>query len=645
MLRTKLFIWFAVLVLLFGGLSAYVGIQIINDRVIEEAQTRVRLNLSSAWALYNFHLQEIETVLKLAAVKEVVVEMAEGGKWNDPEVCSRMEKIRTGFGLDFLDIVGSNGKVMMRTTQPNVTGDFKATEPAIASALKGEVMTCMSVISGEDMKREGENLAEKAYIELEDTPRARRTDRKEESRGMVMTCAAPIRKGMQVLGAVYGGVLVNRNNEMVDRIRDVVFRNEQYKGIPTGTATIFLNDSRIATTVRLSNGNRAIGTRASKEVADRVLDNGLPWIGDAYVLKDTYLSAYEPIKDGMGRIIGMLYVGILKQPFLDIGHSIIVRYVYLSIFVLLVSLVLAFIIAGRLAKPIHQLVEASNRMSNGEVHAPITARGSCRETDLLVSAFNDMTFTLAEREQKLKALNRSYMETLGFVSHELKSPVATIMNYVYLLREKKLGQLNEKQEKAVRAIDRGGTRLIEMVRHYLNLSRIENHEVQPVPTKVAVFDEVLKPIFDSAEAELAANNMTLINNVGTDIVLNVDINMIREVFENLLNNALKYGRQGGAIQVNSKFAGYFIEFSFRNDGEGIAEDKYDEIFQKFTRIASSETVKKQRGTGLGLFITKYIVEAHGGKIRVTSKPGEWAEFILTLPAWQESGSYNRVYPT
>ena len=103
MLRTKLFIWFAVLVLLFGGLSAYVGIQIINDRVIEEAQTRVRLNLSSAWALYNFHLQEIETVLKLAAVKEVVVEMAEGGKWNDPEVCSRMEKIRTGFGLDFLE--------------------------------------------------------------------------------------------------------------------------------------------------------------------------------------------------------------------------------------------------------------------------------------------------------------------------------------------------------------------------------------------------------------------------------------------------------------------------------------------------------------------------------------------------------------
>ena len=639
MLRTKLFIWFALLVILFGVLSAYVGIKIINDRVIEEAQTRVSLNLSSAWALYNCRLQEVEIVLKLAANKEVVLEMAEGGKWTDPEVCNRLEKIRAGFGLDFLDVVGPDGKVMLRTTQPNIVGDYKTAEPAIVSALKGESMACMSAISNTDLKREGDNLAEKAYIELEDSPRARRTDRKEESRGMVMTCAAPIRKGVQVLGAVYGGVLVNRNNEMVDRIRDVVFRNEQYKGVPTGTATIFLNDSRIATTVRLRNGNRAIGTRASKEVADRVLDNGLPWIGDAYVLKDLYLTAYEPIKDGVGQTIGMLYVGILKQPFLDIGHSIIVRYVFLSIFVLLVSLVLAFLIAGRLAKPIHQLVEASNKMSNGDMHKPIMDKGTCREIELLVSAFNDMTSTLAEREQKLKALNRSYMETLGFVSHELKSPVATIMNYVYLLREKKLGQLTEKQEKAVRAIDRGGTRLIEMVRHYLNLSRIENNEVQPTCTKVALLDEVLKPIFDSADAELAANQMNLINNVGADVVLNVDVNMIREVFENLLNNALKYGRQGGAIQLNTKRIGDFVEFLFRNDGEGIPEDKYDAIFQKFSRIASSEAVKRQRGTGLGLFITKFIVEAHGGAIRVESKHGEWAEFIFTLPVWKETGGH------
>jgi len=639
MLRTKLFKWFAALVLLFGVLSAFVGIRIINERVIEEAQTRVRLNLSSAWALYNCRLSELEIVLKLAASKEVVVDMAEGGKWTDADVHSRLEKIRTGFGLDFLDVLAPDGRVMVRTTQPGTTGDFRISDPAVASALKGEPMTCMGVMSGSDLQREGDGLAERAFIELEDTPRARRSIKKEESRGMVMICAAPIRKGAQIVGAVYGGILINRNNELVDRIRDVVFKNEQYKGTPLGTATIFLNDCRIATTVRQENGNRAIGTRAYKEVADRVLDNGLPWIGDAPVLNNVYITAYEPIKDGLGQVKGMLYVGTLKQPFLDIGHGIILRYIYISVFVLLVSLVLAFIIAGKIARPIHQLVAASNNMTNGDGHKPVTARGTCRETDLLIKAFNEMTARLAEREQKLKALNRSYMETLGFVSHELKSPVAAIMNYVYLLREKKLGELTEKQGKAVNAIDRGGTRLIELVKHYLNLSRIENHEVQPVLTKVMLLDEVIKPLLDSVDLELAANKMTLVNNVGPNVILHADMNIVREIFENLVGNAIKYGRQGGKVQLSARSAGAFVEFSVKNEGEGIPEDKLTEIFQKFTRLSSSETVKKQRGTGLGLFITKSIVEAHGGTIRAASRQGEWADFIFTLPVWDAKGGH------
>jgi len=639
MLRTKLFIWFAVLVLLFGSLSAYVGIRIINDRVIEEAQTRVRLDLSSAWALYNGRLREIEIVLKLAATKEVVVAMAESGKWNDPDVQSRLEKIRVSFGLDFLDILDPDGRVMLRTTKAGGTGDFKTSDPAVTAALKGEGLTCMGVISNSDLKRESESLAERAFIEIDDTPRARRSEKHEESRGMIMTGAAPIRKGVQVLGAIYGGVLVNRNNEIVDLIRDVVFKKEQYKGSPIGTATIFLNDTRIATTVRRENGNRAIGTRASKEVADRVLDNGMPWIGDAYVLKDLYLTAYEPIKDGMGQVIGMLYVGILKQPFLDIGHGIIIRYIYISIFVLLVSLIIAFIIANRIARPIHQLVEASHKLSNGDGPHPLEARGTCRETDLLIKAFNKMTATLAEREQKLIALNRSYMETLGFVSHELKSPVATIMNYVYLLREKKLGPLNEKQEKAVRAIDRGGARLIEMVRHYLNLSRIENHEVQPLPARIMLLEDVIKPLLDSLDPDFSTNKMTVVNKIGVDIALNADANMVREVFENLISNAVKYGRQGGNIEISSRLLGEFAEFSIKNDGEGIPEDKFDEIFQKFNRLQSSDVAKRQKGTGLGLFITKYIVEAHGGRIFVRSVPGKWVEFVLTLPVWKEEGAH------
>jgi two-component system NtrC family sensor kinase len=623
---------------IFSILSAVVGVQTLHNRVLEEAQARVRLDLSSAWAVYNSQLRQIETILKLAATKELVVDAFDSQKWDSPELTARLEKLRVNFGLDFLSLVSDEGRVVLRTTPPFARGDYRGTEPALSRALGGETLSCMSVWSADELTREAEGLAEQAFLELENTRYARRTQKEVETRGMVMLGAVPVEKAGRVLGVVYGGMIVNRDYDLIDRMQDVVYKNERYKGAPLGTATIFLHDTRIATTVRLANGNRAIGTRVSKEVADRVLDNGHPWVGEAFVVNDRYLSAYEPIRDARARIIGMLYVGILKRPFQDYGRSVAVRYLVLSLFVLLVGLVLAFITAGRLAQPIHGLVEASNCMQSGERPPPVSANGACDEVEALIVAFNRMAETLAEREERLKALNRNYMETLGFVSHELKSPVATILNYVYLMKGRKIGELTEKQAKAVSVIDSNSHRLVEMVRHYLNLARIENRELQPVLTKVPVLDEVLMPIRDGAESDLGTKAMKLTMDVGADVTLRADLNMVREVFENLLSNAIKYGRQGGEIIVKAAVEGSWVRFGVRNEGEGIPAEKCGELFQKFSRLEGSAAVKQQKGTGLGLFITKHIVDAHGGTITVNSESGAWAEFTFTLPKYEEEGS-------
>jgi signal transduction histidine kinase len=223
------------------------------------------------------------------------------------------------------------------------------------------------------------------------------------------------------------------------------------------------------------------------------------------------------------------------------------------------------------------------------------------------------------------------METLGFVSHELKSPVATIMNYAYLFRQGKLGPVSERQAKAINAIESGSKRLVEMVRHYLNLSRIENRELAPVRTRVAVMEDVLAPLLETAEADVEARRMRLVCEVAPDVVLHADVNMMREVFENLLSNAVKYGRDGGEIRLSCRPEGAFASFAVRNEGEGIPADKLEAIFQKFSRLEGRDAVKRQRGTGLGLFITKNIVEAHGGAIHAASQEGQWAEFAFTLP--------------
>jgi C4-dicarboxylate-specific signal transduction histidine kinase len=145
MLRTKLFRGFALIVLLFSVLSILVGARTIKRHMVAEAQTRARLDLSSAWAVYNAKMEEIATVLRLAATKEVVVQACAARDWANEEVRIRLEKIRAGFGLDFLDIVAPEGKVVARMAPPYATGDVKVSDRAVSRALRGEAFSCMAV--------------------------------------------------------------------------------------------------------------------------------------------------------------------------------------------------------------------------------------------------------------------------------------------------------------------------------------------------------------------------------------------------------------------------------------------------------------------------------------------------------------------
>ncbi len=469
---------------------------------------------------------------------------------------------------------------------------------------------------------------------------------------MAMVAAAPVEKNGRVIGAIYVGALLNRNEGIVDRIQAMVFGPERYDGMALGTVTVFLADTRIATTVRFENGNRAIGTRVSAEVADRVLDNGLGWADRAFVVRDWYLTAYDPIRDPQGTVIGMLYVGTLERPFRDMNRAIVMRYSALVAVALVVALAIAMFIAGRLARPLHRLAEQADRMRHGQPYDPVPCNRACVETVGLIQAFNEMAATLTDRgrqlqeandqlgrtNESLKGLNAHYMETLQFVSHELNSPLSSIMNYAYMLRQGLLGPLTEKQTGALEVVSDNLKRVTEMIRHYLNLSRIESGEIQPVPTRVVVREEVIAPILASLQSEIQARKLRVEDLVGPKVALQADPNMTREVFENLLGNAVKFSRDGGLISLNGRVDGQWAEFSIRNEGEGIPEERRGELFQKFSRIETGEPKKARRGTGLGLFICKKIVEAHGGCISVVSEVGRWTEFRCTLPVGRETGN-------
>jgi len=640
MIRTRLFLNFGFLIVGIVLLSSFIGVQVTRKQIIQRAENQVRSDLNSAWSVLNSEMEKIETVLRLAVDNHDLVDAGMKKEWDDTELRSLLEILRVRFELDFLSIVSPSGKVVLRTAPPYHIGDYMLTQPAVEGALKGEEVSTLTLLPVQKLRHENEDLSEQAFVTFEETPRARLIQKEFESRGMTVMSAVPLMRHNQILGAVYGGVLLNRNEKLVTKIKESVFRNEKYNGTSIGSVTIFLHDCRISTTVRDKNGLIAIGTRVSKEVADRVLDNGLSWLGRAFVVNDWYLTAYDPIRNARNEVIGMLFVGILEKPFTNMIKNILMQFVALLLGGLVLTLVVAYLMASHISKPLHLLAQQTNRLRKGEKPQKVDYAKCSLETQSLIDGFNDMAAELVQREASLKevntslsALNKSYMETLGFISHELKTPLGCIMNYVYLLSECKLGDLNERQLNAIKKVDINAKRITEMVRHYLNLSRIENKELSPRRTRLDVNTEIIKPLIDSFELSAQERNVEIINNIPSDTLIHADYNMTTEVFENMVSNAIKYGNENGFITMSSRKIGDKVEFRVKNTGNGIPKEHQSTIFNKFSRVDNSPEGKKKRGSGLGLFITKHIVTAHGGEISLQSVEGQYTEFIFTLPVY------------
>ena len=149
-----------------------------------------------------------------------------------------------------------------------------------------------------------------------------------------------------LIGVLYDGNLLNRNYKIVDRVKEIVYQEVKYKGKDIGTATIFQGDLRISTNVKQEDGSRAIGTRVSEEVYEQVLEKGLPWIDRAFVVNNWYIAAYEPIKNIEGKIIGVLYVGILEEKFMDMRNRAIAMFSVIT----LAGMIMALVVSSFLAR-------------------------------------------------------------------------------------------------------------------------------------------------------------------------------------------------------------------------------------------------------------------------------------------------------
>jgi len=250
------------------------------------------------------------------------------------------------------------------------------------------------------------------------------------------------------------------------------------------------------------------------------------------------------------------------------------------------------------------------------------------ENAALYESLKERAVALEKAYDEISELSRFKSELLQNISHELRSPLTFVKGYVELMREGHMGSLTPEQAEALEVVSEKADLMARLVEDMIALQRIEVEKLK------------LEPISLGEIAQFAVRSASLIaQNAGIEFKLEIppnlppvmgDKNRLVQVFDNLINNAIKFSPNGGTITIRLKDVGEYIQAEVEDTGIGIPEDKLDKIFERFYQVDSSSK-RKFGGMGLGLAIVKSIVEAHGGKIWVKSQLGKGSTFYFVIP--------------
>lgn len=636
-IRTKLILSFWLIIVAIGLITLGAGVHIIGDGIVREAQTKVEMDLNAARVVYQHKLREIRDVVLFTALRRFSVQ--EAIKKNNHEILlTALKKSRETSGLDVLTAADRNGRVIVRSRAPSLSGDYQGDDIIVKKVLENKQPYASTVIIPQrQLARESAQLARQARIKLIPTTKAVPQQQREETSGMMLKAAVPVKDDNgELLGVIYGGVLLNRNFEIVDMVKDTVYKGMTYKGRDIGTATIFLQDTRISTNVKREDGTRAIGTRVSAEVYNQVLKKGKTWKDRAFVVNDWYITAYEPIRNINDKIIGILYVGILEVKFNDMKKETVLIFLGITVVGLIMAFLISYLLAGSITKPVRGLVAAAQRLAHGDLNQKVEIK-SGNEIGKLGEAFNFMVEAIKERDEQLKEQTKEIVgrsERLAMigqlaagVAHEINNPLGSIIIFSHLLLEEP--EIKDLARENLEKIVKESMRCKDIVKGLLDFARQTEPEV-----RLADINEVLKSTLCLVEKQTLFQNIQITTRNNPDLPLvEIDTTQVQQVFMNIIINAAEAMEGQGELLTTTRLSqdNRFVEVEFTDSGCGISQENLKRLFEPFYT-----TKEVGHGTGLGLAISYGIIEKHQGSIKVRSVPGKGTTFIIQLPIKNEA---------
>ena len=570
-----------------------------------------------------------------------------------------LENGRKSLNLDFVYLTDGSGRVIASAPDFRAVSEIKTDWPVVVSALKGTAATEIDIFDNEQLAAVTPELAHQATLELVPTPNAVPTQRKFETRGMVIHSTTPVTLGADRHAVLVGGRLLNQNLIFIDTINDLVYRAASLPEGSQGTATLFLEDVRVTTNVRLFEGRRALGTRVSSIVRSTVLDEGKTWLDSAFVVNDWYISAYEPIVDSYGKRIGMLYVGFLEAPFTNAKYATLLTILIAFVAIAAASVPIFLRWASAIFRPLERVTDTISKVESGDLGARTRLATANDEIGRVASHLDNLLNQLQERDRQLREWNEELNrrvdqrtrelqlanrqleattkqlivseklaaigEITAGVAHEINNPIAVMQGNLDVIR----GLL-------------GGT--IDVARTEFRLVDEQIHRISLIVTKLLQFakpEEYAGYIERHAPSDVISDCLPLVRHLlnkseikvvredrASRLVL-MNKTELQQVIVNLVVNAIHAMPDGGTLTLGSADndvegkTGLMIEVI--DTGIGMTPEVMQKIFDPFF------STKRQQGTGLGLSISQTLVTRQGGKIYAESVPRRGTRFSIWLP--------------
>ena len=574
------------------AIMSFVSVNLILKGIHREMQQRIVSDLNVAVAIYDKIKHQLRYTIRDQSSRVKY--------YFDTETLDDMpaflKAVAEQNNLDVFVVADRRGRVIARGNLPMFKGDNLSDRAYFKRAVDGEDIVSTELVSIGEMQTEGIKSA--------------------TAEALMIRVVMPVKEPDGTVRAVMiAGYLLNNNHGIVDLITDLI----------GAQAAIFQRDMIVSSSLRDRNGTRVMGTKTNGKITEMVLQSGKQYIGEDEVFGTGYINGYIPLRNANNQVIGSLYIRASEEGFLDIKRKVMSSIIFMAGFSILLALAIGFSVGRPLTRSIESLRQGALAVANSDFDHKIKV-DTDDELKQLADAFNAMTAELKEAQKKL--LQSEKMAALGqiaaAVSHELKNPLTGIKMAAYFLRDK-VNCEDTEANKSISDIESEADRANKIVMEILTFSQ----PISPIFNTLNVND-VLAEILPVQQYQAELHDITVIKQLQEiKSVIKADRDQLKQIFDNLINNALQAMGAGGELTIISLEEKDNIKVKIKDTGVGISEENLKSIFQPFFTT-------KDKGIGLGLSIVNEIVKKHQGTISVESRLGQGTTFIVSFPKFAQA---------